>query len=73
MARSKKHQRVVAASDKYIAVKNAMKLEMIAWAKRRATAENKALPLQDAKRRSEDEAASEASDSETSEVSSNTN
>ncbi len=76
MARSKKHQRVVAASDKYIAVKNAMKLEMISWAKRKVTAEKKALPLQDAKRRSEDDAASEASDSgnsETSAVSSNAN
>ena len=63
----------MATSDKYIAVKNAMKLELIAWAKRQATAENEALPLQDAERRSEDEAASEANDSETSEVSSNEN
>ena len=72
MARSKKHQRVVAAHEEYIAVKNAIKLQMISWAKRKVmeqNAEKKALPLHDAKRSSEADAASEASDSGNSETS----
>ena len=67
-----KRQRVEAPSEQYVANNNEIKIDMLSWARKKMkeqNAQNKALPLHDAKTESEADAASEASDSANSETS----